>query len=49
MRRCSALVFMDSSFSTFSRIELDDDHLYFLHPSLINRLVLKCMRLVLPR
>ena len=44
MRRCSALVCMDSNFSILSRILLNDDHIDFLCPTLLNRLVLKIMR-----
>jgi|GEM_PF-6165583 len=43
MRRCSALIYMSSGFSIFSRIELDDDRTDLLQPTLINRLVLKIM------
>lgn len=46
MRRCSALVCMDSNFSILSRIELDNDHIDFLRPTLLNRLVLKAIRLL---
>lgn len=44
MRRCSALICMDSSFSLISRMELDDDRIDFLRPTLLNRLVLKSMQ-----
>lgn len=44
MRRCSALVCMDSNFSMLSRLLLNDDHVDFLRPTLPNRLVLKGMR-----
>ncbi len=43
MRRCDGLVYMDSGFSLFSRIRLDDGRISRLEPTLLNRLIVKMM------
>lgn len=41
MRKCSALVCMQSNFSILSRIELEEGKIHILRPPLINRLIQK--------
>lgn len=43
MRRCEGLVYMDSGFSLFSRIKLDESRVVHLEPNLINRFITKVM------
>jgi hypothetical protein len=44
MRRCAALIYMDSGFSIVSRIMLDDSRLVPLTPNFVNRFVPKIIR-----
>jgi hypothetical protein len=43
MRRCSALIFMDSGFSLLTRSSLDENYLVRLKPPFINRLICRMM------
>lgn len=44
MRRCDALLYMDSGFSILSRISLDNSRLSLLVPNIVNRYIIKIMR-----
>jgi hypothetical protein len=43
MRRCHGLVYMDSGFSFFSRMRLDENRVFPLEPTRLNRLIVKVM------
>lgn len=44
MRRCSGLVCMDSGFSILSKALIDDERIFFLRPTLVNRLIARVFR-----
>jgi hypothetical protein len=44
MRRCSALVCMDSGFSIFSKAQLPDEDICLLRPHWVNEWLLKFLR-----
>jgi len=44
MRRCAALLYMDSGFSIVSRIMLEDSRLSLLKPNIVNRYIPKILR-----
>lgn len=43
MRRCDGLVYMDSGFSLFSRLRLDENRVSLLKPARLNGLIVKAM------
>jgi hypothetical protein len=44
MQRCAGLLYMDSGFSILSRIRLDDQRIFRLQPSLLNRNITRIVR-----